>query len=103
LHVPFSRIHFSIPRRRRGVFGRRFETGTELSAVLAAAEGLPASRANHKGKLLPVLTSEVVLLALARSQGIPLGDELRRSGLRIRKLEIAVKLAAFRHSQTHLL
>lgn len=63
----------------------------ELTSVLRRAGRISVARDRQDGRTIPVLTSETVLLAMAREWQSQLGKRLEATGLDIERLEQAAK------------
>jgi hypothetical protein len=79
---------------KRRFFGTMFRASQEWKQVFESAEHMTPHTVVSpapwlKGRVMPLLTPEVMILALTRTEGISIGDRLRKSGLMIEKLEEA--------------
>lgn len=63
----------------------------ELASVLRRAGRISVARDRHDGRMIPVLTSETVLLAMAREWQSQVGKRLEATGLDVERLERAAK------------
>lgn len=63
----------------------------ELTSVLRRAGKISVARDRQDGRTIPVLTSETVLLAMAREWHSQVGKRLEATGLDVEKLERAAK------------
>jgi hypothetical protein len=59
----------------------------ELKRVYSTAEQLSTNRVTFCGRVGPLITSELFLLATVRTEGIDLGARLRDSGIELNTLE----------------
>ncbi len=85
---------FGLSISRRGkpskhLYGSMFKQSPDWKRLFEAGERLTPYRVSWRGKTLPLLTPEVMLLAFIRTEDIPLGKHLRESGLLLDKLEEA--------------
>jgi len=67
--------------------GETLQRSSELQAILARAEELTPFRDDVDGRKIPVLTSECVLLCIARNQESELSSKLRDTALDLAALE----------------
>ena len=87
--LPFG-IHLA--RRRKPLkhlYGSMFEQSPDCKRLFETGEKLTPYKVSWRGKILPLLTPEVMLLAFIRTEDIPLGKHLRETGLLLEKLEEA--------------
>jgi hypothetical protein len=63
----------------------------DLNSILRKAEDIAPHHDSYEGRLLPILTSECVLLAIANNEGSSIGQTLRDSGLDVASLEQAAR------------
>jgi len=100
LEYEASRLDGETHRSRKISLGRRQERETqndgfglsrELQSVFRRAARITPGRERHGEKTIPILTSESVLLAMARDTVSELGQRLALSGLNIDKLERSAK------------
>lgn len=75
--------------RKKGLAG--LSLSQELASVLRRAGRISVARDRQDGRTIPVLTSETVLLAMAREWQSQVGKRLEATGLNIEKLERAAK------------
>ena len=68
-------------------FGSNFTQSPDLRRLFETGEKLTPHKVTDRGKLLPLLTPEIMLLAFIRMENIPLGKHLRDTGLLADKLE----------------
>jgi hypothetical protein len=66
-----------------------FEQSPDWKRLFETGEKLTPYKIPWRGKILPLLTPEVMLLAFIRTEDIPLGKNLRETGLLLEKLEEA--------------
>jgi hypothetical protein len=82
------------PRRDKKEFfvaGRNFELSAELAAVLRMADGMAPYMDRVGTKLLPIVSSECILLAIAKGPRSEIGRRLLESGLDLTALEKAAR------------
>ena len=96
--VPESRFRLRLlfrgrPLGKRRLSGSRFKQSSDWKLLFEAGEKLAPYTASCCGRVLPLLTPEIMLLAFARTEGIALHKPLQESGLMVDKLEEA----ALRH------
>lgn len=86
-------------RRKASISEKVFERSSELEAALRAAEAIAPYRDSVGQRPIPILTTECVLLAIAKSNGSEIGRRLVESGLDVRMLE---RVARFpKHAPLH--
>jgi hypothetical protein len=90
LRLPF-RISFLASRTKKPLFGSMFKTSPDWQRLFETGEKLTPYKVPWRGKILPLLTPEVMLLAFIRTEDIPLGKHLQETGLLVDKLEEAAK------------
>jgi hypothetical protein len=89
-----SRFYFTIRGKRWGkphLFGSMFKLSPEWKRIFETGERLTPYRAPHRGRILPLLTPEIMLLAVVRTEGIPIVKHLQNTDLMLDKLEEAAK------------
>jgi len=95
-------------RKPRRVFGSSkdspagrapLEASHELKAILRRAEELAPHHDTYDGRPIPILTSECVLLCIARNDGSAISQTLRDTGLDLLALEQAARNP--RHAPLH--
>jgi hypothetical protein len=79
--------------------GKVLEPSSDLKAVLKRAEEIAPYHDSYEGRSVPILTSECVLLCIAKSDGSELGEKLRETGLNVPALEQAARNP--RHAPLH--
>jgi hypothetical protein len=91
-----SRFHLTFLHRGKWkrfgkprLFGSNFSKSPELKRLLETGERLTPYKVSERGRILPLLTPEIMLLAFVRTEGIPLGKHLQGSGLMVDRLEEA--------------
>lgn len=84
---------FSFRRKRRSTDATSdsLRLSRELQSVLRRAGRISPGREREDGRTIPVLTSESILLAMARDDGSEVGRRLAATGLDVAKLERAAK------------
>ena len=80
LSLPFTRWFVQLPRRHSSI-GRFFERSEDLKKVLLLAEQLSPYQVQSFGKVVPMITPELFLLATANAD-LALSHRLMESGLR---------------------
>jgi hypothetical protein len=88
--VPF-RISFLASRTKKRLFGSIFKRSPDWQRLFETGEKLTPYKVSWRGKVLPLLTPEVMLLAFIRTEDIPVGKHLQGTGLLVDKLEEAAK------------
>jgi hypothetical protein len=73
------------------LFGSHFSKSPELKRLFETGERLTPHKVPERGRNLPLLTPEIMLLAFVRTDGIPLGIHLQNNGLMVDKLEEVAK------------
>ena len=68
-----------------------FKQSPDWQRLFATGEKLTPYKVPWRGKILPLLTPEMMLLAFIRTEDIPLGKLLQETGLLVDKLEEAAK------------
>jgi len=86
ISIPFTARFFQIPRKHTFA-GKMFGVSDELKQVYSTAEELSPNRVTSYGRVVPLITPELFLLATARADGIELGTRLRDSGMELDALE----------------
>lgn len=92
-------------RKILGSLGNAGEKGasllpsTELDAILRKAEAIAPHHDTFEERKIPILTSECVLLAMAKIEGLEIGRRLLESGLDVPLLEIEARHP--RHTPLH--
>ncbi len=85
------KISFLAPRSKRHFFGSVFQRSPDWQRLFETGEKLTPYKVPWRGKILPLLTPEVMLLAFIRTEDISLGKLLQETGLLVDKLEEAAK------------
>jgi hypothetical protein len=82
-----------LPRRKNGrkPEGDGLALSRELESVLRRAGRITPGRERQEGRTIPILTSESVLLAMAREWESQVGRRLEATGLDVERLERAAK------------
>jgi len=86
ISVPFTRWFYQIPRKHTFA-GKMFGLSDELKRVYSTAEQLSPNKVTSFGRVVPLITPELFLVAAVRTEGIELGAQLRDSGIELRALE----------------
>jgi hypothetical protein len=86
ISIPFTRSFFQIPRKHTFA-GKRFGLSDELKRVYSTAEGMSPNKVTSFGRVVPLITPELFLVATARTEGVELGKRLRDSGIEMGALE----------------
>jgi hypothetical protein len=71
------------------LFGSHFSESPDLKRLFETGERLTPYKVPERGRNLPLLTPEIMLLAFVRTDGIPLGRHLQDNGLMVDKLDEA--------------
>jgi hypothetical protein len=92
--LPFTILIKGKKLGKRRLFGTMFKPSPEWKQLFVAGERLTPHKVvapgpSLKGRVLPLLTPEIMLLAFIQTDGLPLGNQLRGSGLMVGKLEEA--------------
>jgi len=90
LRIPFSNSFLALRTKKR-LFGSMFKRSPDLQRLIETGEKLTPYKVSWRGKILPLLTPEVMLLAFIRTENISLGKQLRQTGLLVDKLEEVAK------------
>lgn len=85
ISIPFTTRFFQI-RRKHTFTGKMFGFSDELKRVYSTAEQLSPNRVTSFGRVVPLITPELFLVATVRTEG-NLGDRLRDSGIEVGVLE----------------
>jgi len=88
LRFPFF-ITFGRKRWARSLSGLMFKQSHDWTRLFEAGERLTPHKVTWRDCTLPLLTPEIMLLALIRTEGIPLGKHLQETGLMVDRLEEA--------------
>jgi hypothetical protein len=88
--IPFLSGIFSVRVHRRFV-GHHFKPSAQWTALFHTAEALTPMKVTQFGRLMPLLTIEIMLLALARSEDTPFAESFRATGAMVDKIEEAVR------------
>jgi hypothetical protein len=81
----------SEPKKSAKKDGRPLPRSAELDLVLRNSEAIAPHHDTVNGRVIPILTSECVLLCIAFNDGSELGRRLRETGLDITMLERAAR------------
>ncbi|MGH9714933.1 MAG: hypothetical protein ACRD5M_16690 [Candidatus Acidiferrales bacterium] len=71
--------------------GKTLEASRELNSILRTAEAIAPHHDIYEGKAIPILTSECVLLSIAKNGVSAISETLRATGLDIAALEQAAR------------
>jgi hypothetical protein len=74
-------------KKKKGLNDKPSRFSASLQAVIKEAEQFAPFHDSTKGRTIPILTSECVLLCIARAPGSEIGQKLASAGLDITKLE----------------
>lgn len=86
ISIPFTRSFLQIPRRHTFT-GKTFSLSDELKRVYLTAEQLTPNRVTSSGRVVPLITPELFLVAAIRTEGIDLGARIMDSGIEFNALE----------------
>src|SRR5581483_9727456 len=89
IRIPFTSRFFFIRRRHTFSF-KAFAQTEELKRVFSTAERLSPNKVNAFGQLIPLITPELFLFALVRTDAIPISDQLIESDIHLNELERVV-------------
>jgi len=64
---------------------------SELTSILRRAEDIAPHHDSYEGRSVPILTSECVLLSIAKNESSAISQTLRETGLDIASLEQAAR------------
>jgi hypothetical protein len=84
--IPFTSRFFIIRRPHTFSF-KVFAQTEELKRVFSTAERLSPNKVTAFGQLVPLITPELFLFAVMRTDGIPLSERLIASDVRLNELE----------------
>jgi hypothetical protein len=90
-HLPFR---ISLPWLRKPskqFYGSMFRGSPDWQRLFDTGEKLTPYKVSERGRLLPLLTPEIMLLAFIRTDDLPLGKHLEETGLLMDELENAAK------------
>jgi hypothetical protein len=85
--LPFGIRVFTVGRRSKNFYGARFRLSPDWNRLFETGEKLTPHKVSWQGKSLPLLTPEVMLLALVRTENMLLGKHLEETGLLVGTLE----------------
>jgi hypothetical protein len=90
-YIPFTSSYLTIRTKwsKRRFVGHYFKGSHEWKKLFDLGERLTPYRADFHGRNLPLLTPEVMLLAVIRADDLPLGEALLESGVIVNKVEEA--------------
>ena len=87
--LPFG-IHVArVGKLAKHFYDARFRWSSDWKRLFETGEKLTPYKVPWRGKILPLLTPEVMLLAFIRTENIPLGKHLEETGLLVGRLEEA--------------
>ncbi|HUO35891.1 MAG TPA: hypothetical protein VMU43_12945 [Candidatus Acidoferrum sp.] len=87
-----GRDKFSLRKRRRPSNAKNgLGISRELQSMFRRAARITPGRERRAGKIIPILTSESVLLAMARETSSQIGQRLASTGLDVERLERSAK------------
>jgi hypothetical protein len=78
---------------------RTLSQSRELQSILRRAEAIAPHNDTFEGRRIPILTTECVLLSIARDEDSEIGAKLRETGLDVARLEQAARNP--RHAPLH--
>jgi len=84
-------LFFAEPKKAEKKDARPLPRSAELDLVLRNSEAIAPHHDTVNGRVIPILTSECVLLCIAFNDGSELGRRLRETGLDIALLERAAR------------
>lgn len=87
LRIPFSNWSVFLRNSKQRFFGKNFTQSEQVQKVYATAEALTPNRVTTFGQVVPLITPELFLLAVARTFDVALGKQLAASGLQLDALE----------------
>jgi hypothetical protein len=87
--IPFTSRFFIIRRKHTFSF-KVFAQTEELKRVFDTAERLSPNKVTTSGRLVPLITPELFLFAVMRTDGIPISERLIESDIRLNELERVV-------------
>jgi len=91
ISFPFTNWFCQI-RRKHTFTGKMFSMSYELKRVYSTAEELSPNKVTSFGRIVPLITPELFLVATVRTEGIELAARLKDSGIELGTLEhIAVQ------------
>jgi hypothetical protein len=88
ISIPFTSRFFQI-RRKHTFAGKLFNLSDELKRASSTAEEMSPNRVTSFGRVVPLITPELFLVATFRTDGVELGSRLWESGIDLEKLEQA--------------
>jgi hypothetical protein len=88
ISIPFTSRFFQI-RRKHTFAGKLFNLSGELKRASSTAEEMSPNRVTSFGRVVPLITPELFLVATFRTDGVELGSRLWESGIDLEKLEQA--------------
>ena len=88
ISIPFTSGFFQIPRKHTFA-GKMFGLSDESKRVYLTAEGLSPNKVTSFGRVVPLITPELFLIATVRTEGVELGRRLSDSGIQLSALEEA--------------
>jgi len=91
ISIPFTSRFYQIPRKHTFT-GKLFGVSDELKRVYSTAEQLSPNKVTSFGRVVPLITPELFLVAAVRTDGIELAARLKDSGIELGALEhVAVR------------
>jgi len=86
IFIPFTSRFFIIRRPHTFAF-KVFAQTEELKRVFSTAESLSPNKVTASGHLVPLITPELFLFAIIRTEGISMGQQLIAAGIRLDELK----------------
>ena len=87
--LPFG-IHVTrVGKLSKHFYEAKFKWSPDWKLLFETGKKLTPHKVSWRGKILPLLTPELMLLAFVRTESIPLGKNLEETGLLMGKLEEA--------------
>jgi hypothetical protein len=81
LRIPFTNWSVFLRNSKQRFFGKNFTQSEEVQKVYKTAEALTPNRVTTFGQVVPLITPELFLFAVARTPDAELGKQLATSGL----------------------
>jgi hypothetical protein len=87
LRIPFTDWSVFLRNSKRRFFGKNFTKSEQVQKVYTSAEALTPNRVTHFGQVVPLITPELFLFAVARTTDVEMGGQIAASGLDLDALE----------------
>lgn len=84
--IPFTSMSFHLKSRKK-LIGKMFTRAEDVKRVYTTAENISPNRVQSFGRIVPLITPELFLVAILRTEDVPLGKLLRESALRSELLQ----------------